>query len=1114
MNRLIVDMSSVCWTSLLAGKDEEFAKKVEFEGKVVSVNSAAFGFENAMNMILGGMEKAGVVPSQVILVVEGMNSKSLRRRILPGYKDTRDTRPPEAYEEFNKLKGMLVEAFLAVGASSVTQDGLEADDVIAYLAQNLDGERYILSRDGDLLQLVQESPVTIHKASAVGMTEMAPQASEMSGIHLIRGNDIDTNTYGPFPTRYVTLRKSLVGKPDEVPGAFKFGEKSFLDLYAVFGDEGCDILIGLIERKELAKLAEDVGELKSLQRIIDSADLVYKSYAAAKLYPERVNTMRMPLVWGAGMVKPLTAATDERLKPWAASSRIVTEDNFEKALAFLQSRVAETPFFCLDLETTVPAESEEWLANRTAKGGGVDVIGSTIVGCGITFGSNNQYGYYISVDHKDTNNVLVEQLATMLEAIPATKITLAQNAAGFELPVMYNTFSPRWKNNGWRGFFPNMVDTRIAAAYWDENQFSHGLKQMSKLLLGYDQVTYEQVTTKISIVDGVEVKTQYKMDELTATGVMSYGLDDVYCTQAIWNFYRTTMELEGTFETFMLREQKPMYLAALSYVNGTNVSLQKLFELKGKDDVSEIGHLDTLNSYLIKSGWAGTVCPEWVPAQEYAEEVQRGADILGLGQTDTMPSGHRDISRAADIKEAILLYTGRELKTAVRKIERIADAIAEQFPDDPALARAVRDQDAKALTALVASRFDGTPKFDVASPKQIKELMYGKMGIPVRLRNKATEVMRKNGIFEDTPRTDEDAMLMAIKQGDAPGDLAPVLSALMELKSINTRRGLYWNTYPKAIHWKTGKMHPELKQCATNTLRHTSSNVNIQQMDSTPGGVRSCIIPHHKDAVILSCDESGQEIRLLADLSGDENMLSAYIGDNLKDLHSFTAAMILGVSYEEFRSRFTSADKEVAEAAAKARQVGKTVFFASSYGAMAKKIAEGLGVSEAEAQGYLDALERAFPRVGEWKLEVENMARSKGYVQVFGGSRRHLSGALLSEDKWVAQKALRQASNASIQGAAGHQIRRVMGRLWDSYILDKYDVQFVFVLHDEVILSVGKKDAVEAIPLIHALMCEQFLDVLPSVSSIGIGRSYGDLIEIGEVADPEKIGAAVAEALA
>jgi DNA polymerase-1 len=257
--------------------------------------------------------------------------------------------------------------------------------------------------------------------------------------------------------------------------------------------------------------------------------------------------------------------------------------------------------------------------------------------------------------------------------------------------------------------------------------------------------------------------------------------------------------------------------------------------------------------------------------------------------------------------------------------------------------------------------------------------------------------------------------------------------------------------------------------------------------------------------VIVSCDLSGQEIRLLAEMSGDKNMLSAYLSDPPRDLHSFTAAMIQGVSYEEFRARLESPDEAVAAAAAEARQIGKIVFFASSYGAGAAKIAETLGVDEAQGEAYLAALDRAFPRVAAWKRETEVFAAKQGWVPILGGGRRHLAPLLSSRDAWEAQKALRQASNARIQGAGGNQLRRIMGRIWDSRLLDDYDFQFYWPVHDEVVFSVGREDAVEVIFKLHSFMCERFLERIPSASSIGIGRDFGNLIEIGERADPDLI---------
>ena len=762
MTRLLVDVSSVLWMSLLAGKDPEFGREVEFEGKKVHVNGWQFGYECAMGHLTSVLKDLNLTPHEMILVVEGKMSKSRRKAFYEGYKAGRG-RPPEAYDEFNRLKDEIVKAFRGVGAIAVSQDGVESDDVIAYLCGTLVEDIVILSNDGDLAVLLSD------------------RISQMRN-----GKLLTENPYGPFSPRFITIYKALVGDPsDNLKGAPGFGDKAFLNLLVWAGEPGLAAIEGMINRGTLEELAEDVAEFKALGKVVDGRESVTTSYNVAKLRPEWCNTLRQPLQWQPGMVE---ATTEARLREWGQQSRLITAANFDSALAFFKAHVDETPLFSLDLETTVPEESDEWLAGRK----GVDVIASTVVGCGLTFGRNNQYGFYCSVDHKDTANVSLDQLATLLELIPPDKMTIAHNAAGFELPVLYKAFGERWKSNGWRGFFPNMVDSRLAASYWDENQPSHGLKQLTKLLLGYEQTSYDEVTQG------------RKMNEMTAVETLSYGLDDVYTATGLWNFFSTIMQIEGTLDAFMRIEQYPMYLSALSFVNGTPISLARLRELKQKDEATYAECSKTLNEYLIQQGWAGTQCPRYIEALTPAQ-----------------------------VKEVVQIILGQPLETAVRTISKMATLIEEiDHPDAALLALFVRDNNLDQINDWVARRFDGTPEINVGSNKQLTTLLYETMGLPVRLRNKATDVMRAKGIREGNPRADDEAMAMAIKMGDASPEVAPVLKALTQMKSINTKMGLYWNPYPDMVHWTDGKLHPEVRQCATNTRRHTSSHPNIQQLDA------------------------------------------------------------------------------------------------------------------------------------------------------------------------------------------------------------------------------------------------------------------------------------------
>ena len=1059
--RILFDMASVTWTALRAGVDKD-SLVVEHNGKQVTVNSAAYGYENAVNHMVATLKRWNLTPKDCVLVFEGMDSKKRRCMIDPTYKAKRDgSKPPEAYIEYNKLKAQLRQVWGDLGAISASQDYVEGDDVLAYIAENSEEDVLVSTNDNDL--------IVLNKVNAYG-------AKVMVAIN----GEIGLNKYGDFDFALVTLYKSLVGdSSDGVKGCPGFGPAAFLNLLAKYQEDGLFELMDLIRTgklNELAVLAKD-NQCKILQKIVDNWAEVVKSYKLVLLHPEWVNTIRQQLEWAPGMVK--AGCEDERLRQWQGQSRLVTAENYDKAVEFLKNKLGETPFFTVDFETTTPDESDDWLEQRGKNG--VDVIGSTIVSMGLSFGANLQYSYYISVDHSDTNNVTPDQLGGLLEMLPRDKFVVAHNAAGFELPVAYNAFAERFKNNGWRGFIPNMVDTRIAASFWDENQPSHGLKQLSKLLLGYEQGTYAETTTKSGVVgslsggrvsksyevDGVQWEDrQYKMHQLTAQEVVGYGVDDVYTAGALWNFFKLFMQLDHTYEAFCRLEQKPMYLSALAYVQGVDVDMPRLAKLSAEDKVLSDKCWATIEEFLIEKGWDGVTCPVF-------EELT-----------------------PANIKQAVQIVLGLELKSMVRTPAKLAVLIEQLDHEDAGtLAAMVADNRVDLVNRMVASRYTGKPDFNVGSPKQISKLLYEVIGMPIRLRNKATDSMRAAGIKEGNPRTDDGAIDMAIKFGDVSGREAEVLKALLEMKSCNTRNALYWSSYGNFVHWKTGKLHAEIRQSSTNTRRWTGSNPNLQQMESSYGGVRS-VIKADPGYVFVSLDFSSQEVRQVADYSKDENLLGCYIGDNKRDTHSIVGARVAGVTYEEFMAMRKSEDGEVAAKAAGIRQIAKVVLFATLYSAAAPKIAETLGIAEDEAQTYIDAIFGEFPKVKDWKLESETMAEQLGYVTLAGGTKRHLAKLITSEDKWEASKALRQAGNARIQGAGANQVKTVMSKVWDSDLFETTSLKWKFPCHDEITFAVHPSDATSTIGRVHQMMTAKFLETVPSESSIGVGLNYGQLSEL------------------
>lgn len=1138
--RLIIDVSSLLWQSLLAGVDGEFGRKVEFQGKEVQVNSWHHGYECALAHLQLVMRETGVVPIDMVFVVEGKMSKAKRKAIYNGYKDGRDSRPQEAYDEFHKAKEAIVKAFRDVGAQIVTQDGVEADDVIAYLVRHLTGQKIILTRDGDLTTLIDQD------------------------VMLYQGGKLTSeNKYGPFPCRFTPVYKALVGDGEEYKGAVGFGQKAFLDFLVWAGEPGLAAIEGLMKRRALHELGDDVAEFKPARKIIDGAKHVYESYECALLHDEWVNTLRQPLVWSAGMVRGRDVVVDDRLRPYAQSTRLITSDNYDEAYAFFKKCIDESPIFSLDIETSTPEESDDWLASgdRDEK---VDVFGSELTGMGLTFGRNNNLTFYFSVDHADTKNVTSEQVRRIVELIPPSKPIVIQNFA-FEGPILYGEWGTALKNNGWHGFLPNVIDTAICASYVDEN-IPQGLKQSSKHYLDYDQATYQSVTTLIGLPgelppggrllstgeDG-SVTKQYKMRDLPAQHVLSYGADDTICTAALFNHYRLRMELENTWDVMLEVEQLPAYVCALAFHQGTRFGLAKMHEIEQEDQATYDQCWAELSRFLVAKGWEGTVTPvikELTPA---------------------------------NVKETVRIILGQELVTQVRTVSKLAKLVEVMDHDDaPLLAKFITEGAIDHINDMVASKFSGEPVFDLDSPKQMKKFLYDTLGLPVHLVNSTTPTERRNNpllariisdhkkrwaghetrpieaslftaycvsaglpfpcdtgevernLLKSKAKTDEKAIAFALLLDCPEGsENARILGIIQAMKKCATRKKMFYKPYANLRHWKDGKIHGQAGQTRTVTRRFAPSEPNLAQLPKKGEGVkfRECFLPHHREAVMCSIDFAGQELRQGAAQSGDPNMLACFVGDNLKDMHSLTAAGAMQTKWgkakvaeliERFgqegdddyalflRLRKCPDDPSVAKLADDLRKNAKNVNFGAQYDAQAPKLAETLIIPVTDAETFLQAKYAMFPRFEVWKDEVKDEVSRMGYVCTPMGARRHLRDAILSDEWGAADKALRQGPNFKIQGGSAEQTKLAMARLWRSGILFRLDMVFFAPIHDELVFSVHRDHAVECLKTVNWCMTQPYGGLaVPFIGSISLGPTFGKQYECGDWVIEENIRSAI-----
>lgn len=1099
--KLCVDLSSILWTCLRAGKDTAGFKVITPAGKEKWINTAETAYESVVNSLVTALNELQLTPIDMIFVQEGLSSKAPRLAIDPNYKGNREDKANEEYLEFKKLRESVCEVFRRLGTLRLVQDYAEGDDTLGWLAANTEEPLVIMTNDNDLSVL---NCVNAHGAEV-----------------LVRVNGVvGENKYGTFPFKYVTLYKALVGDTsDSISGIPGFGPKAWQQLETRFGTAGMDMLVGMIRKGSLDELYEDAQQDKFVRKIYEGAKDLIRSYKLANIYPDWVDTMNNPLQWFPGMVHG--EVTDSRLVKWRAARRLVTADNWEAFKPWAEAGVRCRPWLALDIETSTGDESDDWLAAQ-GDSDGVDVIGSELTGMSLTFGRNMNHTVYISVDHVDTNNVPINDLRDWLEKVcKETGVQLVIHNTLFEGPVLYQHWGEGWKDNGYDGFLPNWIDTRFCASYVDEND-KLGLKRLSKRWLGYDQVDYNTTTTlqgvgltggrlrgEVKVIDvpavyreateedvgliadveigetictvqevfHMEERRQYKMRELPAKHVFDYACDDTVTTAGIFNFSKTFMQLEHTYTVMLQVEIEASYLHAHAYVYGTAVDLPKLAELIEEDSKVQLEAQAVLDAYLVSRGWEGTVRP-----------------VFGKAPL-TVP----------DMKLVHQIVLGEPLETAVRTPSKAMHLVV-----DPRVCQAFEDAlsgNFDMLNKLVEMHFTGRPVVNLGSPKQMQKLMYETMGLPIKVYNAPTETMRKAGFKVGTPKTDNLAITYALV--DCSDELKPVLEALRIIKMVSTRFNLFYTPLPGFVHWKTGLVHSSHNQCGTNTRRASSSKPNLQQLSKNvkvegfSPRVREIYIPHRKDAVIVSLDFSSQELVLMAEWSRDPALVSCFVGDNLLDMHSVTGVGVHNrmynteYSYEVFLNILGGEATAEQKRAKKSRGLGKAVNFGSQYRIAAKKLSLMLMVTEQEAQAMLDAKAEAFPVVEEWSLNEMEAVKSTGKVRTLLGAVRHLREQIMSHDRMISSKAPRQVLSYRIQGSSAEQTKLAEGRVWSSKLLSRFDCRYFGAVHDELVFSVYIPDLVEFIPQAYTQMTAPYATMtMPVRSSVSVGYDFGQQVEL------------------
>ncbi len=350
-------------------------------------------------------------------------------------------------------------------------------------------------------------------------------------------------------------------------------------------------------------------------------------------------------------------------------------------------------------------------------------------------------------------------------------------------------------------------------------------------------------------------------------------------------------------------------------------------------------------------------------------------------------------------------------------------------------------------------------EFNLSSPKQIQEILFEQLNLPV---------------LKKTPKG-QPSTAESVLQELALDYALPRL--ILEHRSFSKLKSTYTDKLPLQLNPKTGRVHTSYHQAVAATGRLSSSDPNLQNIPvrSEEGRrIRQAFIAA-EDCQILAADYSQIELRIMAHLSADENLLTAF--SNGDDIHRATAAEVFAVAFAEV-------DQSM-------RRSAKAINFGLIYGMSAFGLAKQLGVSRAEAQSYIDLYFNRYPGVKRYMDEIRDQARESGYVETLFGRRLYLP-EIQSRNAARRQYAERTAINAPMQGTAADIIKSAMIEV-DQWIQDNCPSnKMIMQVHDELVFEVKKAEIAQFSDQINRIMCNATSLDVPLLVDIGIGDNWDE----------------------
>ncbi len=348
--------------------------------------------------------------------------------------------------------------------------------------------------------------------------------------------------------------------------------------------------------------------------------------------------------------------------------------------------------------------------------------------------------------------------------------------------------------------------------------------------------------------------------------------------------------------------------------------------------------------------------------------------------------------------------------------------------------------------------------FNLASTKQLQEILFDKLGLPVIQKTP-----------KGAPSTNEEVLEELAFSHELP-------KVLVEHRGLSKLKSTYTDKLPQMVNPQTGRVHTSYHQAVTATGRLSSSDPNLQNIpirNEEGHRIRQAFIAR-EGFTVVAADYSQIELRIMAHLSQDQGLINAFTQG--KDIHRSTAAEIFGVSLDEVTSE--------------QRRNAKAINFGLIYGMSAFGLSRQLGIGRADAQSYMDLYFKRYPGVQTFMHDIREKAKTQGYVETLFGRRLYLPD-INSSNGMRRKAAERVAINAPMQGTAADIIKRAMIQL-DQKLQNDPDIAMIMQVHDELVFEVRSEKVAFYSELIKTQMESAADLVVPLIVDVGQGTNWDE----------------------